>query len=294
MKRMLLWSCVALAALLFYLARGDWMLSNLLSYGERTRFSTTQSGNADTDTAVMVFPPSQVSGETYTKAIRATLHTSGRFVIAAEYSQRTFNPRAIAGEAFEELKNRSIRKVHLVGASVGAKLVAEFIRYNQENDRHFEITGVTLLDPVMDAGDLHDSRSWVMRFLWWPGALANQFTSSFWNGSFNPPTPEEGADAELLAEHHRRSKNYQLSGWGGQIRAAAGSAAVQPGEFTGIPLRILRSKQDGVVKDSAVPKWLAAFNAVRAQVRYVDSAHCDVPAFPKAWNNALIWAGFHQ
>jgi len=294
MKRKLLWPLAAIVGLLLYLFRGDWMVGVLLYTEERTTFSTTEDSHASTDSAVAVFPPSQVSGETYTKAIRQTLHRAGRFVATAEYSQYTFNPKVIAAEAFAELKKLGVRKVHLVGASVGAKLVADFIRYNKKNGNYFEIMQVTLLDPVMDAGDLHDSRSWVMRYLWWPGPLANQFTSPFWSGSFNPPTPEDGADPALLQEHHEHSKHYQLSGWGGQIRTAAGPAAAQPGEFAGIPLRILRSKQDRVVKDSAISKWLAVFNATRSQVLYVESAHCDVPAFPKAWNEALRWAGFHR
>lgn len=252
-------------------------------------FSTTENPNGAAGTATLEFPPTQVSGETHSKPIRAIANT--RFFVAVEYPAHIFNTYAAAVQAFAYLKGLGVRRVYLIGPSVGTDVVTEFIRYNaMQGEDALEIIGVILADPAWGAGELFDTRTPILRWLWWPGAVVNLGTKQFWEAGFDPPTPEPEVDEDILAEHHTRSKAYKLSSWGGQVRTAASPSDARPGEFAAIPMMLLRSKHDKVVKNTAIPRWLAVYGVDDSHVFYVDSAHCDFPAFPKAWQGAFSWA----
>lgn len=288
MKRMLVTLAVVVGFVL-YIAYGDYCVAWGLWSKERSTFSKTEDPTGPADTAALEFPPTQVSGETHSKPIRDLAPT--RYFVAAEYPAHIFNARAAAIQAYWYLRSIGIKRVVLIGPSVGAKVVAKFIRYNDaQGEDALEIIGVVLVDPAWDASSLVDKRTWIPRFAWWPGAIANFFTKSFWGSGFNPPTPEPGVDKEALAEHHRRSKEFKLSSWVGQVQTAAAPSDVKHGEFAGIPMVLLRSEHDTVVEDEAIPPWLEAFGVDDSNVFYVESAHCDFPAYPKAWKAAFKMA----
>jgi hypothetical protein len=252
---------------------------------------------------VVVFTPTQVGAETYTREQRPLLAKYGH-VVAFGYPQQYANKKRIVKQAFDEL--RELYAEHLVklgmpgdapkelalgGSSVGVQFLMAFIRYNQKMGGYFTITSVVLDDPVMDGDDVADQNAKVFKY-WHPGLANNllfKLAAKVGIGMpFNPPPPEEGADATLLKEHHDISKHWPISGLGDLIRISITSKQPQPGEFKDIPMRALSSTDDTVLKKTWIPKAMAAFGTDPATtVIEVKSAHCDWPAFPRATNAAL-------
>lgn len=291
MKRMLI-ALAVVTGLVLYMAYGDYWVARGIWRNEKSTFLTTENSIGLAGAATLAFPPTQVSGETHSKPIRDLAPT--RYFVSTEYPAHTFSAQAAAIQAFWYLEDLGVKRVTLIGSSVGVKVVAAFIRYNEtQGENALEIIGVVLVDPAWDADSLADKRTWIPRFVWWPGAVANVFSEGFWADGFNPPTPEPDVDKEALAEHHRRSKTFKLSSWGDQVGTAAAPSDVKRGEFAGILMMILRSKHDTVVEDAAIPLWLGAFGVDDSHVFYVESAHCDFPAYPKAWR-AVFERAFAQ
>jgi hypothetical protein len=252
---------------------------------------------------VVVFPPTQVGAETYTREQRSLLAKYGQ-VVVFDYPRQYADRKRFVKEAFDSL--RELYAEHLVklgmprdapkelaleGSSVGAQFLMDFIRYNRMKGGYFTITSAVLDDPVMDGDDISDQAAKVFK-LWHPGlannllfGLAGKFGIRM---PFNPPPPEEGADAALLREHHDISKHWPMSGLGDLIRISVTSDQPQPSEFKDIPMRALSSTGDTVLKKTWIPKAAKAFGTnPTTAVMEVTSAHTDWPAFPKATNAAL-------
>lgn len=297
-KRLLRRIAIALVLIigfLYYVARGDYTVAQWLWSTERTTFTPTENLAGEAHTATMLFPPTQTLGSTYSLPIRDISPT--RLFVAADYPEHLFNAQRVAIEAFWYLKSRGVKRVVLIGASVSADVVKEFIRYNEAQGKNaLEIIGVALADPAWSGDELTNKRAGIIRDWWWPGALANLFSRPFFGSGFNPPTPEPGVDEAVLARHHEGSKNFKLPSWGGQVRTAAAPSDAKPSEFAGIPVMILRSIHDTVVENAAIARWLEAYGVDGTRVIFVDSAHCDLPAYPKAWRVAFteVFAKFFR
>jgi hypothetical protein len=252
---------------------------------------------------LVVFPPTQVGAETYTREQRPLLAAYGR-VVVFDYPRQYANRKRFAKRAFDDL--RELYAEHLVklgmpgsapkelaleGSSVGVQFLMDFIRYNRKMGDYFTITSAVLDDPVMDGDDIADQNAKVFKY-WHPG-LVNNLALNLLDKvgirmPFTPPPPEEGADAALLKEHHDISKHWPMSGLGDLIRISITSDQPQPGEFKDIPMRALSSTGDTVLKKTWILKAARAFSTnLAAMVVEVKSDHCDWPAFPKATNAAL-------
>jgi hypothetical protein len=252
---------------------------------------------------VVVFTPTQVGAETYTREQRPLLAEYGQ-VAAIGYPRQYANRKRIVKESFNTLKvmyaehiaryglpEDTPKELALNGASVGTQFLFDFIRYNRKMGNYFTITSAVLDDPVMDGDDIANQGAKVFK-LWHPG-LANNLAFNLLDKvgiriPFNPPPPEEGADAVLLEKHHDISKHWPMSGLGDLIRISITSKQPQPGEFKDIPMRALSSTGDTVLRKTWIAKAAKAFGTdPAAMVVEVRSAHCDWPAFPKATNAAL-------
>jgi hypothetical protein len=217
-------------------------------------------------------------------------------VAAFSYSSELLDRQHIVEEVFETLMKLfedtldvpagDFREVCLIGSSVGGQLAVDVDRYNRLMGSPLTITGLIEIDTPMDTDDVTIPGIQASKFVG-PGMVANTLFGwgvAIWH---NPPTPEEGADPELLAEHHKISRHWGWSGIASAGRTICTFIPVQPGELAHIPNKaLLRAIHDKDVSKSATPKWLSALRLENAVM--VESTHCDWPGFPRAWTIAVV------
>lgn len=269
--------------------RGDWWAMQLVGQSHPQFVEEPSKGPTR---GIAAFVGTQVDAETQTHQLRKSWADYAHVVVPV-FSQEIFDRETIIEDTFNRLRDQGLHELCLIGSSGGGQMVVEFMRYNRAHGNYFSISGVIIEDAPMDQTDLVDTRASTMEE-WRPGLVQNKLSSLFWwvFGGKAPP-PAADADLALLAEHHSISKSYKLSGWGDQIRAILRFIPVQPGEFTGVPFVYLMSvphegaTDDGVVKHSSAPKWVAGFGETDTSIMRVPSPHAEWVAFPTVWREVF-------
>lgn len=268
--------------------RGDWWTMQLVGQSHPQFVEEPSQGPKR---SIAVFVGTQVSGETQTRQLRKDWGRFGHVTVVV-FPQEVFDRKTIIKDTFEKLRKEGSDELCLIGSSGGGQMAVDFMRYNRAHGNHFSISGVIIEDAPMDQTDLVNTEAGGMEE-WRPGILQNKASSFFWGQNWNPPTPAADADLALLAEHHAISKSYKLSGWGDQVRAILRFRPVDPGEFAGVPFIYLmatpheNATDDGVVKHSSAPKWVAGFGETGDRIVLVQSPHAEWVAFPTVWREAF-------
>lgn len=212
-------------------------------------------------------------------------------VVVVEYNRVRFDGRQTAYDTYQKLVQWGYPQVILDGASMGGLVATDVIDYDRALGGHIKFA-VIMQDAPMDANDLHMNGAGPLTNIWWPGAVTNSVgTGLFWHFNFNPPPRDQlGTDVndQQLAAEYSASSNWPLSGWVGQIRYISRHSPFELNQYAGIPLVVLESQNDAVVKPTAT-RWSPVFGGATV-IQVPEASHIDFVEHPDQWREAFTQA----
>jgi acetyl esterase/lipase len=243
---------------------------------------------ADTTDAVVYFTGAITSGALHSAAIRPVLKQHGRaFVVEyPRHWQAGFDAATIIPAVYETLLTYRIERVTLVGSSLGGNLAADFIAYNREHGRRFQLQ-VILHDAPAGAESLYQGDLANKASLIYPGPLGNLASGLFWDRAFQEhPLPlGPGSDPVLLAVDETVSRNWPLTSYFDQLRYVVRYQLPFPGTYADVPAVIIRSERDDVVRPEAAMAWVGVFGS--PLFLQIDTLHVDYNGDGDAARNAV-------
>ena len=266
----------------------------LLLDGVAARYAYTQHPadihryNSASKTAVVYFAGVQSSGRAHSAPLR-DLWTKHGDVIVVEYNPQRFDGRVTVYDVHSRLIEWGYERALLIGASMGGLLATDLIDLDRATGSHLKFA-VMMQDVPQSKSDLRDSAQAdaVARMLY-PGPLDNWlFTDLVWHFAFKPPPHYmlgKGVNQGQLAEHYHASSNYPLSGWAGQIRYIVRHRGYERNQYVGIPLVVMQSQNDGVVKPTA-DLWRPIFGGGTV-IAVPETTHIGFVEYPQRWQAAF-------
>lgn len=255
---------------------------------ERPFLSTTpvfhwHEGDSQSRTFV-IFPPTQVSGEMHTAQYLDIYLRYGNVLIVDPNDERFF-AEDIAKATADELHRRNVKEIVIVGWSVGGQLNAVFRRHLAMIKSTIKTVFTILGSAPTGKASLVSPEQTAPTDFWYPGVGQNPFSGVFWQlAGFSPASRDESVDPVVADEHIRRSSSWPLSVLTDQGRAVVRTPPPLPGEFSDAPLVYLYSAGDGVVNESSIPEWQAAYGADNTQIVRVDNTpHVELVLRPATW-----------
>lgn len=238
------------------LAGIDWGLSSFMS---TTDPSITRVKGSNNNAAVLVLGDTESSTEALAKPHQKTLRKYGDLVFV-ESSQDSFDGGAITQKTHKQLQDWGYKRVIIVGIGLGGQVGTDLIDYDRANGRHFQFSAV-LADAQTGVDDTENGMSTAF-FSWWhAGPMAD-----FVGGKISP--------------------GYPISGWTAQLRYADNHLAYRPDAYIGVPMVVLQSENDSVVKKEAAANWQRIFGKGKV-VAVPGSDHAGLIKSAPAWSKAL-------
>ena len=267
------------------LGLADWGLDAVLGDDHPT---VEQDKGKNNRTAIVVFGGMQASTKTLIAPHRKLLLQYGDLV-TVEPSQTGFDGKTVAVDTHKKLIEWGYKRAIIVGVSQGGPVGTDLIDYDRANGHKLQFSMIAA-DAYTDADDIESWLGLQIMSRWHAGWLADKtLTKLVWWAGFEPPSKSElgkGVDSKLLEEHYSVSKNYALSGWTDELRYARDHVGYRPDTYRGIPLQILVSENDDVVKKEAAKKWQLAFGGGTI-VKIPHSKHAGLVEWPREWNDGL-------
>jgi pimeloyl-ACP methyl ester carboxylesterase len=278
------------AALAIWLPLLDGLVANV-TYSSRPEI-LRNSGVTKRDTAFVFFTGTQSSGRALSAPMLSTWYAAGD-VVTVEYPRNHFDGPAIIADTFAQLRAWGYRKVIISGASLGGMMATDLIDYNREKGSPLQVTAVLMEDAPASSGDLVQSGGAQFMSYWHAGPVANLlFTKVFWAVGFKPPARDklgEGVNDAQLNKQYSASNSYPLSGWTGELRYMVKHPSYKAGQYAGIPLIIMRSEKDVVVKTDADCTWESIFQGGQV-IKVPTSTHIGFVEYPEVWRTAFVQA----
>jgi pimeloyl-ACP methyl ester carboxylesterase len=244
--------------------------------------------------AIVFFTGVQSSAEAHSAQVRQLWQRYGQVVIV-EYPRDTFYADETVQKTFDYLVDHQYDEVVLIGASMGGLLALDLINLNRKRSHPFKVVGVIACDAPLTPDDLRQKSMANMTKFWHAGWISNSLTSLFWKFGFKPNRQvEPDVDMAILNRHQDISGSWQLSSYAAQVRYLVSYPPVESGQYTEIPLAILRATQDQDILDSHIARWLVAFDVpvswIEKLVYRVESTHVGFNEFPEAWRQGFTHA----
>ncbi len=238
----------------------------------------------------MFFTGTQSSGIALSAPLRSQWQEHAD-VVVVEYNRYRFEGRQTAYDTYLKLREWGYPQAILDGASLGGLLATDVIDFDRAAGGMMKFA-VMMQDVPMNGDDLKFSGVKALSTVWWPGRLTDLIaTYLFWYLNFNPPPRDQlgtGVDDQQLAAQHEASRTYPLSGWKGEIRYIVTHDGFVRNQYVGIPLIIMQSQNDGVVKPTA-NRWKEVFGGA-TMITVPQSTHIGFVEFPDRWRTAFAAA----
>lgn len=239
-------------------------------------------------TAVVFFTAAQSSGTAHSAPLKSLWDERGD-VIIVEYNPNRFVGQQIAYDVYRQLVDWQYERAILIGASLGGLLATDVIDNDRAGTTHLQYA-VMFQGVPLDSSDLYhqDSADAIAR-AWYPGPVTNYVgTDLMWRYVYNPPPPYmlgPDVDQKQLAAQHQVGRHYPLSGWAGEVRYIAHHRGFERNQYVGIPLVIMESEHDTVVKPTA-NRWRPVFGSATV-IKVPEAGHVDFVEHPDAWRQAF-------
>lgn len=267
------------------LGLADWGLGAAMGDDHPTIEQTKGKKN---QTAIVVFGGMQASTKTLIAPHRQLLLQYGDLV-TVENSQTGFDGSVVVVDTHKKLTEWGYKRAIILGVSQGGPVGTDLIDYDRANGHKLQFSMIAA-DAYTDADDIESWLGLQVMSRWHAGWLSDlALTKLVWWAAFDPPGKDElgkGVDPKLLDEHYNVSKNYALSGWTDELRFARDHIGYRPDAYKGVPLHVLVSENDDVVKKEAAKRWQLAFGG--GNVTTVPrSRHAGLVEWPREWNDGL-------
>lgn len=272
----------ALLGLLVWLLVIDWVTVAFYNpHPAVVRYSSTSQ------TAFVHFTGVVSSGTTHATPLRELWSQHGD-VIVVEYSPHRFHSKTVIHDTYRQLIRWGYQRAILNGSSMGGLLATDLIDLDRAQGNKLRFA-VLMQDVPQGLEDLHQrGQAEFASTVFHPGVVTNWLlTDLFWNFLFNPPEQYmlgDDVDQRLLERHHAASSNYPLSGYAGQVDYIVDHRGYQRNQYVGIPLVVMQTDGDGVVKPTA-EKWKAVFGG-GAVIRVTETTHIGFVEYPRVWHAA--------
>lgn len=246
--------------------------------------------------AVVFFPGMACSGQSTSGPV-AQLVLDGNLgdLVVVEYPQGKFDLDSLHCTLFHRLK--SYHNVILVGASFGATVILDHVRWRREWARWSlnQVEGIVEIDGPACRDDIKDPMIGLAN---WLAPVAGVLMAKLWpkgqelflrlKGELYV---EPGTDLELLEQHRFDYNHFPPAGTIAQAQIIARSQPPVHGEFDDtLPLATIKcSGDDPFVKASAVGRWQNGFRASSSVIRGT-VGHASPCEEPKAFRAALALA----
>lgn len=244
------------------------------------------------DTAFVFFTGTQSSGRALSTPMLSTWYAAGD-VVTVEYPRNRFDGSTIIADTFDQLREWGYRKIIISGASLGGMMAADLIDYNRTKGGPLKVIAVLMEDAPASPDDLAQSGGARFMSYWHAGPVANLlFTKMFWAVGFKPPARDELGEEvnnEQLNRQYSASNSYPLSGWTDELRYMVKHPPYKAGQYAGIPLVVMRSGNDVVVKADATRAWENVFQGGQV-IKVPNSTHIGFVEYPEVWRAAFVQA----
>lgn len=239
-------------------------------------------------TAIVVFGSMQASTKALIAPHLKLLRGYGD-VVTVEYSQTGLDGNTVVVDTWKKLQEWGYKKTVLLGVSLGGDLATDLIDYDRANGHKLQFS-VIAADAPTEMSDIENKLGLQIMSRWYAGKLSDWiFTPVIWWATFEPPAEKDlgkGVNKKLLDAHYDVSRHYPMSGWTDELRYVRDHVGYRPDTYKTIPLVVLQSEHDDVVKKEAASKWKLAFGGGTV-LTIKNSRHAGLVEWPREWDAGL-------